>query len=333
MKTSLVHSIVRGLLALILLGFGGCGGGSGSDFAGGGIGGTGVSVGAVTAIGSIVVNEVRFDTTDADVVIGGNPMGLGDQAVRDHLRVGMVVVVDGTVDTDEVTGTASAVYFDADVLGPVESIDSGAGQIVVLGQVVVIDGGTVLDGYASFGDINPGDWVEVSGLVSLVSGEDAIRATYLQKKLSITDAEVKGVVHDLDSLARTFKIRNLTVRYDDTTELPDGEPAERLHVRVVGTVGQGGELDATRVELAREARVANAERMDIEGYVFEVVSPSEFSVGYQQVRTDEKTKFHGGGPANITPGVKLEVKGKLENHVLTARKITFRGPESPGSKT
>jgi hypothetical protein len=326
-KTSLAHKIVKGLLVVLLLGLGGCGGSSGTNYASGGIGGTGVSVGAVTAIGSIVVNGAEFDTTTADVVIGGVDEGVGDQAVRDHLRVGMVVVVEGTVRNDEVTGTASAVYFDADVAGPVESppqsIDPNTKEIYVLGQPVIIDHSTKFED-TTFDDVAEGDFVEVSGLVSLVGGEDAIRATYLQKELSITDVEVKGVVRDLDSLARTFKIRNLTVRYDDTTELPDGEPAERLHVRVVAPVGQGGELDATRVELAREARVANAERMDIEGYVTEVVSPSEFSVGYQEVRTDDKTTFHGGGPANITPGVKLEGKGKLENHVLTARKITFR---------
>jgi hypothetical protein len=325
MKTSFARTIVGGILALLLLGFGGCGGGSGgTEQAGGGIGGTGVSVGSVTAIGSIVVNGVKFDTTNADVVIGGVDQGVGDQTVRDHLRVGMVVVVEGTVHNDETSGIASTVYFDANVVGPVESIDPGAEQIVVLGQAVVIDRDTNFDGYASFNDISQGDLVEVSGLVGVVNGEDVIRATYVAKKSFITEVEVKGVVRDLDSSARTFEIRNLTVHYDATTLLPDGEPTDRLHVRVVGTVGQGGELDATKVELAREARLANAERMDVEGFVTEVVSPSEFSVGYQQVRTDDRTTFHGGGPASITPGVELEVKGKLENRILTARKVTFR---------
>ncbi len=324
MKTSLARTIVRGLLALLLLGFGGCAGGSGSDSAGGGIGGTGVSVGAVTAIGSIAVTGVEFDTANAVVFIGGVNEGVGDQAVRDHLRVGMVVVVDGTVHNDDVTGTASAVYFDADVAGPVETIGPGVGHIVVLGQVVVIDGGTVLDGYASFSDIRQDDLVEVSGLVSIVSGEEAIRATYVAKKSSITEVEVKGVIRELNTSMHTFTIRNLSVHYDDTTVLPDGQPENGLLVRVTGTAGVSGELEATKVELAREARVANAERMDVEGYVTEVVSSSEFSVGYQQVRTDDKTTFHGGNPAEIGPGVELEVKGRLENHVLTARKVTFR---------
>jgi hypothetical protein len=327
MKTSLVLKIMRGLLALLLLGFGGCSGGSGgSDSAGGGIGGSGVSVGAVTAIGSVVVNGVEFDTTNADVVIGGNIMGVGDQAVSQHLRVGMVVVVDGTVHNDDVTGTASTVYFDANVLGPVESppqsIDPNTKEIDVLGQHVIIDRNTKFED-TTFDDVAEGNFVEVSGLVSIVGGEDAIRATYLRKTLPVTGVEVKGVVRDLNTSTQTFRIGNLTVQYSQTTELPDGEPAERLHVRVVGTVGQGGELNATKVEVAREARVGNANRMDVEGYVTEIVSPSEFTVGYQQVLTDDKTTVHGGGPANIAPGVKLEVKGKLENHILTAQKITF----------
>jgi hypothetical protein len=326
MKTSLVHKMVRGLLALLLFGFGGCGGGGGTDYAGGGIGGTGVSVGSVTAIGSIVVNGVEFDTTNADVLIGGNTMGVGDQAVRDHLRVGMVVVVDGAVHNDDVTGTASTVYFDANVVGTVESppqsIDPNTKEIYVLGQPVIIDRSTTFED-TTFDDVAEGNFVEVSGLVRIVSGEDVIYATYLRKALPSAEVEVKGVVRGLDSSARTFTIRNLTVQYSDTTVLPDGQPGNWMLVRVTGTVGPGGELDAAKVEVAREARVANAERMDVEGFVTEVVSPSEFSVGYQQVRTDERTTFHGGGPADIAPGVKLEVKGKLENHILTARKITF----------
>jgi hypothetical protein len=333
MKTSLVLKIMRGLLALLLLGFGGCSGGSGgSDSAGGGIGGSGVSVGAVTAIGSVVVNGVEFDTTNADVVIGGNIMGVGDQAVSQHLRVGMVVVVDGTVHNDDVTGTASTVYFDANVLGPVESIDHALGQIVVLGQVVVIDADTKFEGNWSLGDINPGDRVEVSGLVTvLLNGEEAIHATYVdvEKTAPSTQVEVKGVVRNLDTFApQTFKIGNLMVNYQDadTTDLPNGKPRNALLVRVTGTadVGPSGEfLNATKVEVAREAKVANAARMDVEGFVTDFTSSSQFSVGYQQVLTDDKTTVHGGGPANIAPGVKLEVKGKLENHILTARKITF----------
>jgi Domain of unknown function (DUF5666) len=318
MKTSLAQFMAWGLLAFLLLGPGGCDGSGGANYAGGGIGGSGISVGAITAIGSIEVNGVKFDTTNAAIFVGDEKKGLGDQVVRSYLHIGQVVVVEGTVNEDEITGRANQVYFEANVAGSVES-DPAAGEFWVLGQPVICDSHTVVVEYASVDDIREGDLVEVSGLVG---SSGTIRATYVARKPSLAEQEVKGVVQDLNTSTRTFVIRNLTVHYDDTTLLPDGEPADNLLVRVVGTV-QAGELDARKVELAREARAATTERMDVEGLVTDFTSPSEFSVGYQQVRTDEKTGFHGGEPADIAPGVKLEVKGKLENHILTAGKITF----------
>jgi hypothetical protein len=320
MKTSLAQGMVRGLLAFLLLGFGGCGGGGG-NYAGGGIGGTGMSVGAITAIGSIEVNGVKFDTTNAAIFVGDEKKGLGDQVVRSYLHIGQVVVVEGTVNADDMTGSANHVYFDANVAGPVES-DPVAGEFWVLGQPVICDSDTVVVGYASVDDIREGDLVEVSGLVG---SSGAIQATYVARKPSLAEQEVKGVIRNLNTATRTFSIGNLTVEYDDddTTELPDRAPEGGQLVQVKGRLQSEGELEATKIQLAREAKVANTERMDVQGLVTDFTSPSEFSVGYQQVSTDEKTGFHGGGPADIAPGVKLEVKGKLENHILTAGKITF----------
>lgn len=319
MKTSLVQGIVRAFFALLLLGFGGCGGGGSADYAGGGIGGTGISVGAVTTIGSIKVNGVNFNTSDAAIVVGGENMGVGDQVVRSYLHVGKVVVVEGTVNEDGITGSAKHVYFDANVAGSVET-DPAAGEFWVLGQLVVCDSETVLVGYASFDDVRAGDLVEVSGLVDSVA---TIHATYVGRRPSLTEQEVKGVARGLDTSTRTFKIRNFTVEYDDATDLPDGEPEEGQLVHVKGTLQSKSKLEATMIQLAREARIVDGERMDIEGLVTEVITPSEFSVGYQEARWDKETQFKNGTPADIALGAHVEVKGGLENGVLVVRKITF----------
>jgi hypothetical protein len=324
MKTSLAQGMVRGLLAFLLLGLGGCGGGGGGgNYAGGGIGGSGISVGAITAIGSVEVNGVEFDTTHAVIVIGGDEKGVGDQVVRDYLHVGKVVVVEGSIGSDEVTGTASSVSFDADVAGSVESIDRGTRQIVVLDQLVAIDENAVFGlPYMTFDDLAVDDLVEVSGLVN---ADGTIQATYIGKKPPANEEmEVKGVVRQLNTSARTFKIRNLTVHYDTTTELPDGEPQEGQLVQVRGLLQSKGKLEATKIQLATEAGAANADRMDVDGFVTEVISSSVFNIGQQEVRTDEKTTFKGGSPTDIKLDVKLEVKGRLVNHVLAAEKITFR---------
>jgi len=326
MKTSLVQGTVTGLLAFLLLGFGGCGGGGGANYAGGGIGGSGISVGAITAIGSIEVNGVNFDTSGATIFVSDENKGKGDQAVLSYLHVGKVVVVEGTVNEDGITGSANHVYFDANVAGSVET-DAAAGEFWVLGQLVVCDSETVLVGYASFDDVGAGDLVEVSGLVDSVG---TIHATYVGRKPSLAEQEVKGVVRGLDRSTRAFKIRNLTVEYDDATDLPDGEPEEGQLVQVKGTLQSKGKLEATRIQFAMETEAINADRMDIEGLVTDIISSSEFTVGDQQVvRTDAETQFKNGTPADIALGAKLEVKGRLENGVLVARKITFAKKKEP----
>ena len=57
------------LVGILLLG--GCGGGDPFSVAEGGIGGTGISTGTVTGIGSIKVNGVTFNTDNAAIYVEG----------------------------------------------------------------------------------------------------------------------------------------------------------------------------------------------------------------------------------------------------------------------
>jgi hypothetical protein len=331
MKTSLAQWMVRSVFVFLLLGLGGCGGGGGgSNYAGGGIGGSGISVGAITAIGSIEVDGVNFDTSGATIFVGDDNEGTGDQAVHDFLDVGKMVVVEGAVDEDGNTGIAYNIYFEADVVGRIESIDNGAGEMIVLDQKLAIDEATVLldERYGppgiviSLDDFSEDDSVEVSGYLDF---DGTIRATYVGKKAALNDVEVKGVVAALDTSAHTFKIRNLTVQYGaGTTELPDGEPREGQLVRVSGTLQSKSKLEASRIQLAREARIFDEDRMEVEGFVTDFISSTEFVVGYrQQVVTDHDTKFIGGSVTELERGVKVKVKGRLEKDVLLAKKLTF----------
>jgi hypothetical protein len=321
MRHLLAQRIVGILLAAILLGAAGCGGGGGgANVAGGGIGGTGVSVGAITAVGSIDVNEVEFNTTDTVVIVGGVNVGAGDAAVGQYLAVGKVVVVEGTIDSNGTSGTASRVHFDADVLGPVENIDIAAKEIVVLGQRFVTDDNTVFLG-TSLDTLAVGDWIEISGL----AGPDGtIRATYVGKKDPGTTVEVKGPVRNLNPSANQFEIGDLSVRYREAA-LPDGEPAEEQLVQVTGgfPLEPDGSLMASAVRLASEASFTNVNNMEVEGLVTDFLSSSEFHVGYQDVRTDANTKFQGGSEQDLVLGAKLRVRGSLVNRILLAEKIFF----------
>lgn len=323
MRYTVPQRIVRIFLATLLFcaaGCGGGGGGSGTDVAGGGIGGTGVSVGAITALGSIDVNGVEFDTKDAVVIVGGVSEGVGDVVVGQYLAVGKVVVVEGTIDSNGTSGTASQVHFDVDVLGPVENIDIGGKEIVVMGQKVVTDDSTVFVG-TSLDTLAVDEWVEISGLAGL---DGTLRATYVGKKDPGTMVEVKGPVRNLNPSADKFEIGDLSVRYREAA-LPNGEPVEGELVQVTGgfPLAPDGSVRASTVRVASEASLVDVDNMEVEGFVTDFPSSSEFHVGYQEVRTDANTKFQGGSEQDLMLGVKLRVRGSLVKRVLLAEKIFF----------
>ncbi len=329
MKTYHLKTLVLALLsALLLISFGGCGGG-GSKVAGGGIGGTGViSVGTITAFGSVVVNGTEFDTSNAVIIVEGEEIGVGDDIILDNLDIGMVVTVEGTGSEDGESAVADRVIYNDNVEGPVESIsvvNTTRKDIVVLGQTVIVNTVTAFKG-TTFDDIAVNDVVEVSGL-SDDTGE--IWATFLEKTDGVI-FEVTGFVENLDPVQETFKINDLTVDYSsaDTSGLPGGIPAGGLLVEVEGTLDPiTGEMLADVIELGDELDVEDVDEIEVTGFVTGVVSAFEFTVGTQVVQTDADTEFVDGTADDIAPGQKLEAEGSLEGGILFAWEVEFWEPD------
>ncbi len=297
---------------------------------GGGIGGTGyVSNGTITAFGSIVVNDVEFDTQNAEVIIGGRSKGAGNQAVLDNLNVGQFVIVEGMENGDSLSGIATRVRFTPNVKGPVTEIagiDNNTNRIVVLGQTIIADYKTVFENTA-IGDLALNNLIEVSGLVGMA---DVIRATHLRKMPDsfdpLTEVEVKGIIRDLDSKAKTFKLNGLVVYYGLAAigNLPDGTPRSGQLVHVRGKVGAGVTLIATEIELADEARIASADRVVLEGFITDLASISHFMVGNVQVQARVDTQFVGGQSEELVEGARIRVRGRLVDGILQAQQIFFR---------
>ncbi|HEY9199439.1 MAG TPA: DUF5666 domain-containing protein, partial [Gammaproteobacteria bacterium] len=244
-----------------------CGGGGGS-LAEGGIGGTGISTGPITGFGSIYVNGVEYDTQTAEVLIEGDVAGTGDAVVLNNLAVGKVVTVEGSIPTGA-RATASRVYFNDNVEGPLQAIavvDADTRELTVLGQTVIADADTRFEN-TTLGALAVNNQLEVSGLVQ---PNGAIKATFIEKKSAVFvdggSVEVKGVVSNLDTLARTFTLSAVTVDYSgaDTSEL-DAALAEGDSVEVKG-VFSGGVLYATRLETEDDLNISDSTAwLEIEG--------------------------------------------------------------------
>ena len=129
------------LILLLPVGFVSCGA---NDYAGGGIGGTGISVGKITAsgTGTVDVNGIKFDTSNAAVTLDGMTGG------QSKLKRGMVVKIAGTFNPDGTTGVAANIEFKDILEGPVDSV--GSNTLIVLGQTVNVSSST---NYDDFSDI------------------------------------------------------------------------------------------------------------------------------------------------------------------------------------
>lgn len=331
MKAS--HPLSVGWAILLASALISCGGSGGGGYAGGGIDGSGfVSQGSVTARGSIEVNGADFDTTNAAVIIRGEEVGVGDDAVRENIDIGKVVIVEGRRVGEAGTLVADRVIYSSSVQGPVasiQSIDPSLKQVMVLGQKVILNVVTLFRD-TTFDGLAPNDIVEISGFLD---DTGAIWATFVGKTgvfVPGLEAEVKGFVNNLDADLKTFQINGLIVNYAsaDTSRLPDGTLSNGLLVEAIGILDAvGAEMSATEIGPGDEVGVADANEIEVTGFVTALFSLSEFTVGNQRVKSDVGTLFVDGTQADVALGAKIEVSGILSNGVLYATEIEFWQPD------
>ncbi len=320
------------VLAAALMAAGCGGGGSGSDPVvnppppSGGIDRGGVAVGPIDGFGSVIVNGVRFDTSDAQFTVEGSPGG------QDDLAVGQVVVVKGMIDDDGATGTADTVSYAAAVKGPVEvgSIDLVSQTFRVLGQPVRVTTATVFDDSIQPGSLDAlaeGDVIEISGLPD---ADGFMRATRIERSAAAL-FELKGFIANLDSGAFTFDVGAQTVDYSGAQldDFPAGGPANGDFVEANGSAFSiEGALIATRVQrendLTGDDLGEDGDDAEVEGYVTGFRSASDFDVFGIRVRTTASTQFERGTQADVGLNVRLEAEGELQaDGSIVADKIQF----------
>lgn len=294
-----------------------CGGGGGDQFAG--IDRLGVSNGAITGFGSIFVNGVEWETTDANISLDDNP------GTESDLRLGQVVTVRGKLSADGTRGDADSIDFDNEVEGPVASID--AGGFVVLGQVIVVGPDTLFDDsiVGGFAGLEVGDVVDVSGQRD---AGGAIRATRVELRDPGEDDEVRGVVSGLTG--STFQLGGLSVDYGGAT-LEDFGSDTLSNGDIVEVKGgfAGGVLVAYVVERESDVVGEDGEGGEVEGYIKGLARPAanvaNFTINGVPVTTNAGTGYEGGGYADLVNDLKVEVEGEFDaSGVLVADKVDIR---------
>ena len=301
-----------------------------TDFAGGGTGGTGISTGAVSGYGSVVVNGVHFHTDDEvapwfRTKKMSNGSDKSPQKDRDVFSVGMIVTVrHGTGDNN-----AQVIEYRDNLRGAIAVKASGADNIIeVLGQTVVVDDAE------TFASLKRGDIVEVSGFAD---NAGRIRAAYILPMAPPTpppfqEFEVKGFVSESSSTG--FRLGPLPDGSGITVMVsyPPGGPANGTYVEVVTSDREpvGGVITATRIaKLAARTEFADGTPVELEGLVTTPWSGSvndfSFAVEGKRVQWDADTEFVGGARNDTRQtNRRVQVQGTETGGFLSAVRIILR---------
>jgi hypothetical protein len=166
--------------------------------------------------------------------------------------------------------------------------------------------------------------VEVEGELDDVSGYLIATSIELGNELGGDDGdefEIMGFVTNVVS-AFEFYIGNQLVIADTDTVVVDEPPGglqPGVKLEAEGSF-EGGILYAWEIEFWEP------DQIEMEGFVTEVVSETEFTVGNQDVQTVPGTVFENVDPEDIEVGMRIEVKGvptDPEHSVLEADKVSL----------
>ncbi len=280
--------------------------------------------GVITGFGSVYVNGVRYHTNSTSFTVDDNP------GVESDLKLGMVVTVSGTLNDDN-TGNASSIVFDNELQGPLSDLvadpDGQTKTFTLLGVSVTVDSVGTSFHDVTFETLAEGDLVEVSGFYD---GSLVLNASFLERKSSFTpgvsEVELKGTL--TDSAAGSFQINGILVNYD-----PNGIDTDlsRLHhslsdgdfVEIKGTLGNSGEIEATRIAHEDDAFDDGINKVSLEGIITDYIDDSSFTVSGTPV--DASSAILSPAGLTLGNGVRVEAEGPMVEGRLQARKIEARG--------
>jgi len=287
-----------------------------------------VTVGPISAFGSVHANGVAYETASAMVDMNGTPGRVDD------LEVGMMVSIRGIVNGSTNAVTAREIVFADEVQGIVTAVDTDESSIEVLGQTVMIDELTVMEG-VPLDELAPGNVIRVSGQHR---NQERIQARHVERiaeqYMAGMEIHAKGEIKGLDIGLNRFTIGTQTCDYSNAMQDLGGMPlANGMYVDVSSHAALSNGIMllnrvATRDRDRDRLRLCSADcDFELEGYVTLFVSPAEFEVDGSPVSATDSTIYLKGTVDDLKLDAKVAIDGTLDaDGVLIADRIVFRLP-------
>jgi hypothetical protein len=302
-----------------------CGGGGDSAGEAGAEGAENFTTGPITGFGSIIVGGIRFDDKLALIVDED-----GNRATTDDLKLGRIIDIDSRrVDRAELRAVALRIALGGALVGPVSAVDSANTTLTLLGQTVLVTTSTVFDESIAGGlaGVTAGQVYEVHGLFDPANRRFV--ATRVEPAAGATEYRLRGLVSELDTTAKTFKIGSELINYagvpnaDVPSTLANGQ---LVRVRMQ-TAQVNGAWVATRLRHGVRSFEPRPEA-HVEGVITAFTSAEAFEIN-NGLKVDATNARFPDGKTGVVLGARVEVEGAIVNGVLVATEVSLRERRDP----
>ncbi len=279
-----------------------------------GISGSGspvTTLGPIDSFGSIIINDTKYETDNAEFTIDGQ---IGTQ---DDLRVGQVVVINGESESNQ--REAKKVRYFSNVIGPVESVDAINSRFTSLGQTIIVDEISILDGFNNVSALVNKQLVKISGFSN---SEQDIIATRIDLIDNTSQYQVVGLIKQLNANNTSFKINNLHVNYASATI--NGSLDNAVPVVITGERNNTGVFIATNIKSNKIELHNKNEIFDIEGLINSFTNNTDFTINGIALSANSNTEYEGGTANDLGLNARVQITSGLnENNTLVATHIKF----------
>jgi hypothetical protein len=296
---------------------------------GGGVEGQGTgsvasySEGPIAGFGSIVVNGVHYDESQAAITDDD-----GNAVASAGLKLGMTVRVDGgAIDRALGTAVAHSVRVGSDLIGPVGANDLATSTLSVLGQPVRVTASTVFDEQLAGGQsvIAVGDELEVFAILDPVSGVYA--AQRIERKSAPPAYKLRGIVAQLDTLQHTLHIGGATLAYSADAAPANLANGQIVRLKLQTATDEQGRWVVTRFDDGA-SRPAEGSETEIESVIASYTSNADFTLSGVRVNAASAAIQPAG--ALLAAGTRVEVHGTMSAGVLIATRVEVKGSGDDG---
>jgi len=287
--------------------------------------GNGVSTGKVTRKrqDSVTVNGIAFDVSGASINLDGK------NGTADDIKLGQVVSIKANYNEDG-TATASQLIYDDSLQGPVDSVNAATNSLVVLGQTILVDNETLLEGL-ELATLQAGQIVEISGLAN---AQGQWQASFIGlSDQTLSEFDVAGTISELNTGTTTFKINGLLVDYSQVGELDYVQQiiSDGALVDLYGTMSTNNEgepvLIAQEIESEEAYMADDGDLLEIEGFISSALVDGQFEVAGLKVKVSDHTFFDIGDASLLKVDASIEIEGTVNEDGSINALYIFVEPE------